>query len=76
MSLNEISRDPGPLVHSIELGESILVVRDSQPLAEVMPLRATATGLRPVGLCKGEFSVPDDFDAPLPEEILRDFEGR
>ena len=31
--------------------------------------------LRPFGLCAGEFVVPDDFDAPLPEEILRDFEG-
>lgn len=29
---------------------------------------------RPFGLCAGEFSVPDDFDAPLPEEILQEFE--
>jgi len=29
---------------------------------------------RPYGLCRGEFVVPDDFDAPLPEEILQDFE--
>jgi hypothetical protein len=25
---------------------------------------------RPFGLCKGEFRVPDDFDAPLPEDIF------
>ncbi|MGF1479701.1 MAG: prevent-host-death protein [Cyanophyceae cyanobacterium] len=31
--------------------------------------------LRPFGLCKGEFVVPDDFDDPLPEEILKMFEG-
>ncbi|MBK1692328.1 DUF2281 domain-containing protein [Ectothiorhodospira mobilis] len=30
---------------------------------------------RPMGLCKGEFRVPDDFDAPLPDEVLRDFES-
>lgn len=30
---------------------------------------------RPYALAVGEFVVPDDFDAPLPEEILRDFEG-
>jgi len=30
---------------------------------------------RPWGLAKGEFIVPDDFDAPLPESILADFEG-
>lgn len=31
---------------------------------------------RPFGLAAGEFVVPDDFDDPLPVEILRDFEGR
>jgi len=31
---------------------------------------------RPFGLCKGEFIVPDDFDAPLPEHILNEFEGQ
>ena len=30
---------------------------------------------RPHGLAAGQFVVPDDFDAPLPEEILREFEG-
>ena len=32
--------------------------------------------LRPFGLCAGEFVVPEDFDAPLPEEILNTFEGK
>ncbi len=31
--------------------------------------------LRPFGLCAGEFTVPDDFDYPLPEEIINTFEG-
>ncbi len=30
--------------------------------------------LRPFGLSKGDFVVPDDFDAPLSEEILTSFE--
>lgn len=29
---------------------------------------------RPHALCKGEFIVPTDFDDPLPEDILQDFE--
>lgn len=32
--------------------------------------------LHPFGLCAGEFVVPEDFDAPLPEEILNAFEGK
>jgi hypothetical protein len=34
------------------------------------PLKA----LRPYALCAGEFTVPQNFDEPLPEEILKDFE--
>ncbi len=30
--------------------------------------------LRPFGLCSGEFIVPEDFDDPLPEDILNAFE--
>jgi hypothetical protein len=30
---------------------------------------------RPVGLAKGQFTVPDDFNAPLPEHVLQEFEG-
>ena len=31
---------------------------------------------RPFGLCAGEFTVPDNFDDPLPDHIIEDFEGR
>jgi len=31
---------------------------------------------RPFGLAAGQFVVPDDFNDPLPEEIIRDFEGK
>ena len=37
---------------------------------------AIVDGKRPCGLARGEFTVPDDFDAPLPDEILDAFEGR
>jgi hypothetical protein len=30
---------------------------------------------RPFGLSKGTFRVPDDFDAPLPEDTIKAFEG-
>jgi hypothetical protein len=31
---------------------------------------------RPIGLAKGQFTVPDDFNAPLPEDVLHTFEGK
>jgi hypothetical protein len=31
--------------------------------------------IRPFALCAGEFTVPPDFNEPLPDEIIRDFES-
>ena len=31
---------------------------------------------RPIGLAKGQFTVPEDFNAPLPEDLLNAFEGK
>jgi len=42
---------------------------------EIKPV-TPSIGLRPFGLCAGEFTVPDEFDAPLPENIIREFEAR
>ena len=74
--VQEIESDPGAFVRRLEAGESLVVLRDECPLAEVRHLLAHATGLRPFGLCAGRFSVPADFDHALPDDVLKDFEGR
>jgi prevent-host-death family protein len=76
VSLQELQRNPDALLDRVEAGEHLIVVRGDRPVAELRPVSATRPGLRPFGLCAGAFTVPDDFDAPLPEEILRGFEGR
>jgi hypothetical protein len=41
-----------------------------------LPDEETSDSRRPFGLCSGEFVVPDDFDAPLPDYIIEEFEGK
>lgn len=60
----------------VEAGETLVIVRADKPIAELKPIPPSSKQLRPFGLCAGEFTVPDDFDAPLPEEILSAFEGK
>lgn len=77
VSVEQIKIDLTTYLQRVEDGETILVVRSDKPVAELRPVaRRFAPERRPFGLCAGEFTVPDDFDAPLPEEILADFEGR
>ena len=77
VSIDDVRRDVVGYLHRVQAGETFLVLEADQPLAEIKPFREFTGGdgePRPFGLCAGEFVVPDDFDAPLPEEILRDFE--
>ncbi len=76
ISVQDIQRDPLAFLCRVEAGEAFLVVRGDRPLAEVRPLSAPAAQPRPFGLCAGRFTVPADFDQPLPEKILKEFEGQ
>jgi hypothetical protein len=72
--------------HRIEttVGPDGVIVLDKLPFHEVDVVEvvvsprhaASEQGPRPFGLCTGELVVPDDFDAPLPEDVVQDFEGR
>ena len=76
VSVDEIQRDPLKYLHKVEAGESFVIVQADKPIAELRPITPIHKQLRPFGLCAGEFTVPDDFDAPLPEEILSAFESK
>ncbi|MGI8556155.1 MAG: prevent-host-death protein [Pyrinomonadaceae bacterium] len=44
-------------------------------IVTILDGETNAGELRPYGLSKNDFAVPEDFDAPLPEDILADFEN-
>jgi len=67
-----VPREPEKLPQK---GSGLLtIVTTDLPPAGLHP--TPRTDPRPIGLAKGEFSVPDDFNEPLPDEVLRTFEGK
>ena len=66
ITVQDIQSDPLGCLSRVEAGESLLIVRDGQPIAEIKPVATETRQARPFGLCAGEFTVPDDFDHPLP----------
>ena len=76
VSVEDIQQDFAAYLQRVEDGETVIIERAGAPVAEVTPVVPAGGVLRPFGLCAGEFTVPDDFDAPLPEDILKAFEGR
>ena len=69
VTLKEIEGDVKAFLEQLESGENITVLRDNEPVAEVMPLAEKQKGLRPHGLAEGEFTVPESFDGSLPEGL-------
>ena len=75
VSVEEIQRNLAVYLQRVEAGETLVIVRAGQPVVEMKPVKIGSETLRPFGLCAGEFTVPEDFDAPLPDDILNAFEG-
>ena len=59
----------------LERGETILLCRYNQPIAEIRPLAAKRQQPRPIGLAEGQIEVGPAFFDPLPEELLEAFYG-
>jgi antitoxin (DNA-binding transcriptional repressor) of toxin-antitoxin stability system len=55
----------------VAAGEEIEVLRGDKPVARIVPVPAGRA--RELGYDRGRMTVPDDFDAPLPDDVLADF---
>src|SRR5437870_2657972 len=75
VSVEDIQQNLIVYLQRVEAGETLVIIRAGQPVVEMKPVKTGAETLRPFGLCAGEFTVPEDFDAPLPEDLLQAFEG-
>ena len=75
VTVDDLQRDPLQYLRRVEAGETIVIIRQDKEIAEIKPITKN-NQLRPFGLCAGEFTVPNDFDDPLPEDMLRAFEGK
>ena len=63
------------LVERAAKGGEIIISKAGKPVARLMPLAVPTLRRRRVGLLKGRIKIAENFDAPLPEEILRQFYG-
>ena len=62
------------LLARVERGEEILIARAGTPVARLVPERRRPAPV--FGADHGKLVVPEDFDAPLPADVLASFEGR
>lgn len=73
VSVQEAQRDFPRLLERVILGEEIIIASDDKEIAIVSP-SVRHSKPRVPGSAKGKVSIAPDFDAPLSEEQLRQFE--
>jgi prevent-host-death family protein len=65
------------LVEDVNGGEEIVIARNGKPVAKLVPFQPAPAGAmrrkREMGWGCGLIAVTDDFDAPLPDGVLRQF---
>lgn len=64
-------------VAELKPGETIILCNRNEPVAEIRSLRGSQEKRRKtkVGVFKGQFTVPASFFEPLPDSVLKAFNG-
>jgi len=73
INVHEAKTKLSQLLTRVEAGDEVIIARNGKPVARLtaMPVSAAA---RTLGRDVGLFRVPEDFNAPLPESLLTEFE--
>jgi len=75
INIYEAKTQLSKLVDQAAAGEDVIISRAGKPVARLTRLQEAKRTVR-FGLLKGTLKVAKDFDAPLPDEIQAQFEGR
>jgi len=74
VNMHEAKTHLSRLVEQVQDGEEVVIAKAGKPVARLVKVKPD-DGRRPRGLLKGRIQIPDDFDDPLPDDILDLFEA-
>ena len=74
VNVHEAKTHLSRLLERVAAGEEIIISKAGKPMAKLTPLSKPQINRVP-GLDKGVIKIPDDFDAPLPDDLLQLFES-
>lgn len=73
LDVNEAGEKLAELVRRVLAGEDVFLAEAGRPVARIVPAGPNPR-LASFGLLRGKLWLADDFDAPLPEDELREWE--
>lgn len=75
INIHEAKTQLSKLIEAVEAGEEVILARAGKPVAKLVAFKPVKPVRKP-GSLKGKIRISDDFDDPLPQDLLEYFEGK
>ncbi len=76
VNMHEAKTHLSRFVAELAPDETMVLCNRNEPVAELRSLRKAKKRKPRIGVAKGEFEVPESFFEPLPDSILKAFNGQ
>ena len=74
VNIHEAKTHLSRLLQRVASGEQVTIARAGKPIARLVAIEPEKK-TRPLGFARGQVWIADDFDAPLPDDLLAAFYG-
>lgn len=74
VNIHQAKTNLSKLLETVLHGEEVIIAKAGKPVAKLIPILETVPERVP-GALKGKINISKDFDSPLPQNIIDDFEG-
>ena len=75
VNIHEAKTHFSRLLQRVAAGEEVIIARAGVPVARLVAVAPKQGKVRPLGMDEGRIRIADDFDAPLPDDLLKEFYG-
>ena len=75
LNIHEAKTHLSRYLEKLKKGETILLCKRNEPIAEIRPLPERSNRKRPIGLAKGQLTIHKEFFDPLPDDVIQAFDG-
>jgi prevent-host-death family protein len=73
VNIHEAKTHLSRLLQRVAAGEEVTIARSGVPVARLVAVEPEKK--RPLGFARGQVWIADDFDAPLPDDLMAAFYG-
>lgn len=73
VNIHEAKTHLSKLLARVSAGEEVIIMNNGKPVARLVPVTKKHQP-RKLGAAAGALYIAPDFDAPLPDDILKEFE--